>query len=54
MILADDIENDLIENVINRASELLEELAYEFSKTWDDLKKDQISLKNSLLPTLLE
>ena len=38
MILADDIESDLIENVINKDSELLEELLYEFAKTWDDLK----------------
>ena len=38
MILADDIESDLIENVIDRDSALLEELLYEYAKTWDDLK----------------
>ena len=38
MILADDIESDLIENVIDRDSDLLEELLYEFAKTWEDLK----------------
>ena len=32
MILADDIESDLIENVIDRDSALLEELLYEFAK----------------------
>ena len=38
MILADDIESDLIENVIEKDSELLGELLYEFAKTWEDLK----------------
>ena len=38
MILADDIESDLIENVIDRDSDLLEELLYEYAKTWEDLK----------------
>tara|TARA_E500000331_G_scaffold343075_1_gene377496 strand:+ start:1841 stop:1999 length:159 start_codon:yes stop_codon:yes gene_type:complete len=48
-ILADDIESDLIENVICKDSELLEELLYEFAKTWDDLKFQTIyhQIKNS-------
>ena len=37
-ILADDIDSDLIENVIEKDSELLGELLYEFAETWDDLK----------------
>ena len=37
-LLADDIESDLIENVIDKDSELLGELLYEFAKTWEDLK----------------
>ena len=37
-ILADDIEADLIENVIEKDSELLGELLYEFAETWEDLK----------------
>tara|TARA_E500000331_G_C16855398_1_gene539625 strand:+ start:391 stop:540 length:150 start_codon:yes stop_codon:yes gene_type:complete len=37
-ILADDIDSDLIENVIEKDSELLGELLYEFAETWEDLK----------------
>ena len=41
-ILADDVVSDLINNVINKDSELLEELLYEFANTWDDLKKEPL------------
>ena len=46
MILADNIESDLIENVIDKDSELLEELLYEFAKTWDDLKLCPVHIAN--------
>ena len=45
-LLADDIESDLIENVIEKDSELLGELLYEFAKTWDDLKLCPVYIAN--------
>tara|TARA_A100001035_G_C27649461_1_gene438491 strand:- start:524 stop:688 length:165 start_codon:yes stop_codon:yes gene_type:complete len=50
-LLADDIESDLIENVIDKDSELLGELLYEFAKTWDDIKHEQ-QYSNLVIPSL--
>jgi hypothetical protein len=49
-MILDDIESDLIENVIHRDSELLEELLYEYSKTWDDLKVYRANLAKYIIP----